>query len=114
MDYNEVYDQIQSMSSEELINLDQISKILGYTGVPLVDTFISPRGYRMLNRIPRIPSNVIDNLVKNFKELKAVMEASYEQLDKVEGIGEARAKAIKNGLRRLKEQVNIDKNIVTR
>ena len=42
------------------------------------------------------------------------MEASYEQLDKVEGIGEARAKAIKNGLRRLKEQVNIDKNIVTR
>lgn len=114
MDYNEVYDQIQSMSSEELINLDQISKILGYTGVPLVDTFISPRGYRMLNRIPRIPSNVIGNLVKNFKELKAVMEASYEQLDKVEGIGEARAKAIKNGLRRLKEQVNIDKNIVTR
>ena len=79
-----------------------------------MDTFISTRGYRMLNRIPRIPSNVIDNLVKNFKELKAVMEASYEQLDKVEGIGEARAKAIKNGLRRLKEQVNIDKNIVTR
>lgn len=114
MDYNEVYDQIQSMSSEELINLDQISKILGYTGVPLVDTFISPRGYRMLHRIPRIPSNVIENLVKNFKELKAVMEASYEQLDKVEGIGEARAKAIKNGLRRLKEQVNIDKNIITR
>ncbi|AVP56026.1 DNA integrity scanning protein DisA [Clostridium tetani] len=114
MDYTEVYDEIQSMSSEELINLDQISKILGYTGVPLVDTFISPRGYRMLHRIPRIPSNVIENVVKNFKELKAVMEASYEQLDKVEGIGEARAKAIKNGLRRLKEQANIDKNIVTR
>ncbi|BDR76811.1 DNA integrity scanning diadenylate cyclase DisA [Clostridium tetani] len=114
MDYTEVYDEIQSMSSEELINLDQISKILGYTGVPLVDTFISPRGYRMLHRIPRIPSNVIENVVKNFKELKAAMEASYEQLDKVEGIGEARAKAIKNGLRRLKEQANIDKNIVTR
>lgn len=111
MDYSEVYDQIQAMSSEDLINLDQISKVLGYTGVPLVDTFISPRGYRMLHRIPRIPSNVIDNVVTAFKELKAVMEASYEQLDKVEGIGEARAKAIKNGLRRLKEQVNIDKNI---
>lgn len=111
MDYSEVYDQIQAMSSEDLINLDQISKVLGYTGVPLVDTFISPRGYRMLHRIPRIPSNVIDNVVTAFKELKAVMEASYEQLDKVEGIGEARAKAIKNGLRRLREQVNIDKNI---
>ena len=39
------------------------------------------------------------------------MEASYEQLDSVEGIGEARAKAIKNGLRRLKEQFMLDKQI---
>lgn len=110
MDYNEVYKQIQNLSSEELLNLDLISKNLGYVGVPLVDTLISPRGYRMLNKIPRIPSSVIENLVKNFKELKAVMEANYEQLDKVEGIGEARAKAIKNGLRRLREQIMIDKH----
>ncbi|MBU5485004.1 DNA integrity scanning diadenylate cyclase DisA [Clostridium sp. MSJ-11] len=108
-DYGEVYKQIQGLSSEDLLNLDIISKNLGYTGVPLVDTLISPRGYRMLNKIPRIPSNVIDNLVRHFKELKAVMEASFEQLDNVEGIGEARAKAIKNGLRRLREQVMIDR-----
>ncbi|MBL4938461.1 DNA integrity scanning protein DisA [Clostridium sp. YIM B02515] len=111
LDYNEIYIQIQNISSEELLNLDVISKMLGYTGVPLVDTFISPRGYRMLNKIPRIPSGVIENLIKRFKELKGVMEASYEQLDKVEGIGEARAKAIKNGLRRLREQIMIDKPI---
>ncbi len=109
LDYSEVYKQIQGLSSEDLLNLDIISKYLGYTGVPLVDTLISPRGYRMLNKIPRIPSNVIDNLVKHFRELKAVMEASFEQLDNVEGIGEARAKAIKNGLRRLREQVMIDR-----
>ncbi|ERI95054.1 hypothetical protein HMPREF1982_00540 [Clostridiales bacterium oral taxon 876 str. F0540] len=111
LDHNEIYIQIQNISSEELLNLDIIAKMLGYTGVPLVDTFISPRGYRMLNKIPRIPSGVIDNLIKRFKELKGVMEASYEQLDKVEGIGEARAKAIKNGLRRLREQIMIDKPI---
>ncbi|MEW9095708.1 MAG: DNA integrity scanning diadenylate cyclase DisA [Clostridiaceae bacterium] len=109
LDYGEVYKQIQGLSSEDLLNLDIISKNLGYTGVPLVDTLISPRGYRMLNKIPRIPSNVIDNLVRHFKELKAVMEATFEQLDNVEGIGEARAKAIKNGLRRLREQVMIDR-----
>lgn len=111
LDYNEIYIQIQNISSEELLNLDIISKLIGYTGVPLVDTFISPRGHRMLNKIPRIPSGVIENLIKRFKELKGVMEASYEQLDKVEGIGEARAKAIKNGLRRLREQIMIDKPI---
>lgn len=111
LNYEDIYKQIQNMSSEEILVTENISKSLGYTGVPLVDTLISPRGYRMLNKIPRIPVSVIENLVKAFKELRGVMEASYEQLDKVEGIGEARAKAIKNGLRRLKEQVVIDKQI---
>ncbi|AYF53784.1 DNA integrity scanning protein DisA [Clostridium botulinum C] len=111
MDHNKIYEQIQNMSSDEILELDSISKALGYTGVPLVDTLISPRGYRMLSKIPRIPVNVIENLVNNFKELKEVMEASYEELDNVEGIGEARAKAIKNGLRRLREQFMIDKQI---
>lgn len=109
LDYNEIYKQIQNLDSEQLLDLETLSKLLGYPGVPLVDTLISPRGYRMLNKIPRIPSSVIENLVKNFKELKAVIEASYEQLDKVEGIGDARARAIKNGLRRLREQIMIDK-----
>jgi len=111
MNYTDMYRQIENMSSEELLDLDFISKIIGYIGVPLVDTLISPRGYRMLNKIPRIPANVIENLVKHFRELKGTMEASYEQLDSVEGIGEARAKAIKNGLRRLKEQFMLDKQI---
>ncbi|MCM0650351.1 DNA integrity scanning diadenylate cyclase DisA [Clostridium swellfunianum] len=111
LDHNEIYRQLQGLSSEELLDLDLIARFLGYVGVPLVDTLISPRGFRMLNKIPRIPSGVIENLIKRFRELKGVMEASYEQLDKVEGIGEARAKAIKNGLRRLREQIMIDKPI---
>lgn len=111
LDYNDIYKQLQSISSDELLDLDVLAKALGYIGVPLVDTLISPRGYRMLNKIPRIPAGVIENLIRTFKELKGVIDASYEQLDKVEGIGEARAKAIKNGLRRLREQIMIDKQI---
>lgn len=111
LDCSEVYKQIQNMSQEELLQLDSISKILGYIGVTLVDTLISPRGYRMLTKIPRIPLSVIENTVKHFKELKAIIEATYEQLDKVEGIGEARARAIKSGLRRLREQFMLDKQI---
>lgn len=111
VEYDEACKNIQNLSSEEILDLEQIAKALGYVGVPLVDTLISPRGYRMLNKIPRIPSNVIDNLVKNFKELKAIMGASYEELDNVEGIGEARAKAIKDGLRRLREQVMLDRQL---
>lgn len=105
----EIYDDIQKLSAEEILELDYISKVMGYSGSHLVDTLISPRGYRMLHKIPRLPSSVIENLVKNFKELQGVMEASYEQLDKVDGIGEARANAIKNGLKRLRNQFLIDK-----
>ncbi len=111
LDYNDVYKDIQEISQEELLELDVISKLLGYTGVPLVDTMISPRGYRILSKVPRIPASIIENLVRNFKELKAVIEASHEELDKVEGIGEARSKAIKNGLRRIKEQILLNKQL---
>ena len=111
LEFNELYKLIQALSSEELLDLDDIGKILGYEGVPLVDTLISPRGYRIVSKIPRIPSTVIENLVKHFKELKNIIEANKENLDQVEGIGEARARAIRKGLRRIKEQVELNKQL---
>jgi diadenylate cyclase len=54
---------------------------------------------------------VIENLVREFSNLPAVMEASIEELDDVEGIGEVRAKAIREGLRRLREQVLMDRQL---
>lgn len=111
MDYNEIYEKLQSLTQEELLDLEEISKVLGFNTKSLVDTLISPRGYRMLNKVPRIPAQVIENLVKEFKELKLVIEADYDELDKVDGIGEARSRAIKNGLRRIKEQASLDKQL---
>ena len=109
--YNEIYKEIQKLNSDELVDLDAIAKLLGYTGCVLVDTLTSPKGYRLLFKIPRIPTNVIENLIKHFGQLKNVLEASSEDLDQVEGIGEARAAAIKNGLKRIKEQVNLKKEL---
>jgi diadenylate cyclase len=111
MDYNEIYKELQKLSQEELLDLDMIGKLLGYVSVPLIDTLISPRGYRILNKVPRIPASVIENLIKHFKELTAILEATTDDLDQVEGIGEARARAIRNGLRRIKEQVSLNKQL---
>ena len=111
MNYNEIYEELQSLTQEELLDPEEISKVLGFNTKSLVDDLISPRGYRMLNKVPRIPAQVIENLVKEFKELKLIIEADYDELDKVDGIGEARSKAIKNGLRRIKEQVSLDKQL---
>ncbi|GAA0079313.1 DNA integrity scanning diadenylate cyclase DisA [Clostridium sp. CTA-5] len=109
--YSEVYEQIQKLTALEILDLDAIARVLGYAGVPLIDTLISPKGYRILSKVPRIPSNVIDNLIKEFRELNNVIEADTDELDNVEGIGEARAKAIKNGLKRIKEQIFLNKEI---
>ncbi|MFA7175491.1 MAG: DNA integrity scanning protein DisA, partial [Kiritimatiellia bacterium] len=76
-----------------------------------LDTPVTPRGYRLLHKITRLPAGVIDNLVARFKSLPAVLDASIGELDTVEGIGEVRAKAIKDGLRRLREQVLLDRQI---
>jgi len=65
---------------------------------------VAPRGYRMLNKIPRIPPAIIENLVERFSMLNNILKASIEELDDVEGIGEVRARSIKNGLKRMREQ----------
>lgn len=110
-DYNECYNAIQDLTSTELVDLEVIAKSLGYYTPHLVDTLISPKGYRVLFKVPRIPTGVIENLVKHFNELKYVIDATTDELDQVEGIGEARAKAIRNGLRRIKEHIYIKQEI---
>ena len=108
---NTDHKEIQKLNSEELVDLETIAKVLGFGGVPLVDTLISPKGYRILFKIPRIPTNVIENLIKHFNKLKYVIAATKDELDQVEGIGEARATAIRSGLKRIKEQIYLKKEI---
>ncbi|MFW5647668.1 MAG: DNA integrity scanning diadenylate cyclase DisA [Candidatus Alkaliphilus sp. MAG34] len=120
MDYNmnpdaeedEVQEILRGLSSEELLDLSLISKVLGYgTGMNALDTTVSTKGYRILNKIPRLPLAVIENLLKEFPSFQKILQATTEQLDEVEGIGEVRARAIKDGLRRLQEQVLLDRHI---
>lgn len=86
-------------------------KMMGHGQVPSLDASVTPRGYRILHKIPRLPMPVIENLVKKFQRLPHVLTASIDQLDDVEGIGEVRAKAIKEGLHRLREQVLLDRHL---
>lgn len=113
LDYAVITKQIKNLSSEELLDLSIIGKILGYSGglTPLLDTQVSPRGYRILNKIPRLPMSIIQNVVLHFKDFQKILKASIEELDDVEGIGEIRARTIKEGLRRVQEQVIMDRHI---
>src|SRR4028119_2004470 len=62
--------------------------------------FLKPRGYRQRERVPRLPRRVAESLIREFGSLKDLREASEAELDEVEGVGQARARAIQRGLER--------------
>ncbi|MBO2522017.1 MAG: DNA integrity scanning diadenylate cyclase DisA [Clostridia bacterium] len=108
----EILQQLESCTSDELLELGFIARALGHGGsLNSLEVPVTPRGYRVLHKIPRLPAPVIENIVQTFKSLPEIMEASIDELDDVEGIGEVRAKAIKDGLRRLREQALLDRHL---
>ena len=108
----EIIKEITELSYEELLKDQNLAKILGYDIFSDFDEVgVYPRGYRILNKIPRMPNNIIENLVQGFESFQHIIEASIEQLDNVEGIGEVRARNIKSSLRRMQEQFVFDNMI---
>ncbi len=102
-------EELANLEYEELLKEMNFAKILGYESFENYEEVnVYPRGYRILNKIPRMPSNIVENLVQDFGSLEHIISASLEDLDKVEGIGEVRAKNIKRSLKRMQEQFVFD------
>ncbi len=101
VDHAQVRKKLQHMSSEELSEPMRITQALGYGSVGQAEDFLlDPRGYRQLASVPRLPRKVTENLIREFGSLKELLEASEEDLDEVDGVGQARARAIRRGLKR--------------
>ncbi|MFR7874283.1 MAG: DNA integrity scanning diadenylate cyclase DisA [Christensenellales bacterium] len=100
-----VLDTIRGLTRDDFMKSQNIAKLLGYGDFDNYDEVgVFTKGYRVLNKIPRMPSNIVDNLVKSFKSFQHILAADIPQLDEVEGIGEVRARTIKQSLRRMQEQ----------
>ncbi|WP_338557037.1 DNA integrity scanning diadenylate cyclase DisA [Paenibacillus sp. KS-LC4] len=103
---------MKKLSSDELLDASPIIRLLGYPHTAsMAEESISPRGYRLLNKIPRLPLIIMNNLVERFARLPHIMMATIGELDDVDGIGEVRARAIKEGLKRIQDQMFIDRQI---
>ena len=91
------------------INENTIAKSLGYENFENYEEIaVYPKGYRILSKVPKVPTNIADNLVKYFKSFQHILLAEIEELDKVDGIGEVRALNIKQTLKRMQEQFVFD------
>jgi diadenylate cyclase len=101
VDAREVRAELHAFTSEQLSEVVQITQLLGYGSVGQTEeVFVKPRGYRQLERVPRLPRRVAERLISEFGTLQELLAASEEDLDEVEGVGQARARAIHRGLER--------------
>ena len=84
--------------------------MLGYpASINPLDHSVSPRGYRVLSHIPRLPDPVVKRVVASLPGLEAIVAASQRELESVEGVGAVRAREIREGLRRLQEHNLVDR-----
>lgn len=100
-----VLEEIRKIDKKNLIVSEKIVKLLGYeVSSDILDTNVSPKGYRILSKVPKMPSSIIEKTVEAFGSLQHICSASIDELDDVEGIGEIRARIINQSLKRLQEQ----------
>jgi diadenylate cyclase len=88
----------------ELLDLGRLAELLGHDRkVNPHDIPVSARGYRALGRIPRLPRLVGEKVIQELGSLAAILAASEAELTGIDGVGEARAADIREGLDRLQE-----------
>jgi len=101
---------LAELDTDELLDLKIVAGVLHLPqGSTDLDLSLQPRGFRLLSRIPRIPEPVVDHIVEHFGTLSKIMRATIDDLDDVEGVGDTRAKTIKEGLSKLAESSILDR-----
>jgi diadenylate cyclase len=109
LSYEIALNKIHALPQQDLLNLGSISSALGFSSkLRSVDTYLSPRGYRVLTATQRIPVPIIDNLVAQFKTLQVIIRAPKDVLVEVDGVGEVMAERVKVSLNLLRNQLALD------
>ena len=101
--------RLEGLSSIDLVDPASASRALGL-GEHL-DGAVAPRGYRLLAKVPRLPPTVVERLVEHFDTLQKLLSAGVEDLQAVDGVGELRARSVREGLSRLAESSILERYV---
>lgn len=106
----EIAFELAQLDAAQLLDLNNFAAILALPGEgEAMDHPVYPGGYRLLARVPRLPGVVRDRVVDHFGALPRILSASVDELTSIEGVGEQRARSIREGLSRLAESSIIDR-----
>lgn len=101
---------LENLTPEELLDLNAVASALRIGGpLDALDYPAATRGYRLLARVPRLPEFVVDRLVEHFGGLQRLLAATSEELQAVDGVGDLRARSIRESLARLAETNLVDR-----
>lgn len=105
--------RLESLPLDELLDMAAVAAVLGFGGDenPCLDERVSPHGYRLLARVPRIPGPAVDSLIEHFGGLQKLLAASVADLHQVQGVGAADARSVREGLSRLAESSIMDRYV---
>ena len=104
--------QLSELTSADLLDLASVARIMGYSVVgDALDAAVSPHGYRLLSKVPRLPGAIVDRLVEHFGSLQKLLAAGLDDLMAVDGVGEGRARAVREGLSRLAESSILERYV---
>lgn len=108
--WKQAREKISEISQEELLNLGSISQALGYGPNPrTIDTYLSPRGYRILTMTHRLTPQIIETLVERFGSLQQIIRAPKDDLVAIEGVGEVLAERVRASVNLLRNQLVLDR-----
>jgi len=101
---------LAGLDHTELLDFGRLAELCGYDRkINTLDHEVTPRGFRALSAVPRLPRLVAQKIVNHFGNLDALLSASDADLEAVDDVGEARAKEIREGIRRLQEVDIVDR-----
>jgi diadenylate cyclase len=103
--------RLEALTATELVDPASAARVLGLGSVEHLDGAVAPRGYRLLAKVPRLPPAVVDRLVDHFGTLQKLLSAGVEDLQVVEGVGELRARSVREGLSRLAESTILERYV---
>ena len=103
--------KLEALSPTELVDPAAAAKALGLSSSEHLDGAVAPRGYRLLAKVPRLPIHVVDRLVEHFGTLQKLLSAGVEDLQAVDGVGDLRARSVREGLSRLAESTILERYV---
>jgi diadenylate cyclase len=109
-DVRPIVDALDALRYRELLDLERMMDVIGYPReINPMDSSVSSRGFRVLSHIPRLPEQVVRQVVADLGDLDSIVRASQRDLEAIAGVGAVRAREIREGLRRLQEHNLVDR-----